>query len=352
MKYRVRRMLAIARSGHVEVRSEPIPPLLPGRLLVRVRASLISPGTELGEWTGQPRPESPVLPYRTFGYQNAGEIVEMGPGCSGFRLGERVACMGAGYAVHGDFASVPQRMATSLPDSVSDEEGAFVALAATAMHAARRGEVAFGEDVAVLGLGLVGQLVAQVCLAAGARTLAFDPLPLRVDRARRCGVEHATTETGDSAVARVAEVSNGRGLDSAFICFGGDATTALQSIVRMMQEAPDTHRMGRIVLVGGARITHGFGAALGNLDLRSAARTGPGYHDPAYELGADYPEAFVRWTTQAHLRLFTRWVTEGKLRVKDLITSRVPIADADQACYALMDTPDEQLGVIIHYDHK
>jgi hypothetical protein len=104
----------------------------------------------------------------------------------------------------------------------------------------------------------------------------------------------------------------------------------------MMQQAPDTHRMGRIVLVGGATITHRFGADLGNLDLRSAARTGPGYHDPAYELGADYPEVFVRWTTQAHLRLFTRWLVEGKLNVKDLITDRYPVEDADRACYDLL----------------
>ena len=261
------------RSGADRVRRDPAP----GRLLVRVRASLISPGTELGAWTGKVRPEEPVAPYRTFGYQNAGEIIALGDGCTGFAVGQRVACMGAGYAVHGEYASVPQRMATPLPDSVSDEEGAFVALAATAMHAVRRAELVFGEDVAVLGLGVVGQLVAQVCRAAGARVQAFDQFPLRVERARRCGIENALAETGDAAVARSAGITEGRGLDCAMICFGGDATAGLKTAVKMMQEAPDTHKMGRIALVGAAQITHGFGADLGNLDLRSAARTGPGY---------------------------------------------------------------------------
>ncbi len=347
---RNRRVVSVARSGHIQVQTEPIPEPTPGRLLVRVRASLVSPGTELGAWTGKTRPESPVPPYQTFGYQNAGEVVALGEGCTGFAVGQRVACMGAGYALHSDYASVPQRMATPLPDSVSDEEGAFAALAPTAMHAVRRGEVVFGEDVAVIGLGVVGQLVAQVCRIAGARVLAFDPFPQRVERAKLCGIENAYTETGDAAVARVAEITGGRGLDCAVICFGGDATAALQSVVRMMQETPDTHRMGRVVLVGGAEITHGFGAALGNLDLRSASRTGPGYHDPAYEHGADYPEVFVRWTTQAHLRLFTRWITEGKLRLNDLITGRFQVGEADRACYALMDSPGEQLCVIIRYD--
>src|SRR5689334_19219893 len=128
----IRRVVAVARSGHVEVQTEPIPVPAPGRLLVRVRASLISPGTELGAWTGKARPETPVPPFRQFGYQNAGEVVALGEACTGFEVGQRVACMGAGYAQHTDYASVPQRMATPLPDEVSDEEGAFVALAATA----------------------------------------------------------------------------------------------------------------------------------------------------------------------------------------------------------------------------
>jgi threonine dehydrogenase-like Zn-dependent dehydrogenase len=350
MKQRVRRVVTVARSGHVEVQTEPVPAIVPGQILVRVHASLISSGTELGAWTGQPRPEQPVPPYRNFGYQNAGEVLEVGEGVRGLAVGDRVACMGAGYALHSDFACVPQNMATKLPDSVTYEEGAFIALAGTAMQAARRAEIAFGEDIAILGLGLVGQLTAQVCQAAGARVLAFDPYRIRVDAAKKCGIELAFTDVGEAAIARVAEITAGRGLDSAAICFGGDATAALRSVVKMMQEAPDTHRMGRIVLVGGATITHGFGADLGNLDLRSAARTGAGYHDEAYELGADYPEVFVRWTTQAHLRLFTRWLVEGKLNVKELITDRYAVSNADQACYDLMDHPDRHVGVILEYN--
>jgi threonine dehydrogenase-like Zn-dependent dehydrogenase len=345
-----RRVVTIARTGHVAVRTEPAPAPGPGQLLVRVRASLISAGTELGAWTGKARPADPEPPWRPFGYQNAGEIAAMGEGCKGYAVGDRVACMGAGFALHSDYACVPVNLATPLPKGISDEEGAFAALAPTAMHAVRRGEVTFGEDVAVLGLGLVGQLCAQVCRAAGARVVAFDPYPLRAERAKQCGLEHVYAETGDAAVERVKQITDGRGLDCAIIAFGGDATAALQSVVKMMQEAPDTHRMGRIVIVGGARVTHGFGADLGNLDLRSAARTGPGYHDPAYENGADYPSAFVRWTTQAHLRLFTRWLTEGKLNAKALVTDRYSIKDADRACYALMDAPQQHLGVILRYE--
>ena len=347
-----RRLVTITESGHVVVRQEPIPALNAGELLVKVRASLISVGTELGAYQGKVRSATPEGGYRKFGYQNAGEVVALGEGCRGFAVGQRVACMGANYALHADYACVPQNLTVPLPDGVSDEEGAFIALVGTAMQAARRGEVVFGEEVGVFGLGLVGQLTAQVCQIAGARVLAFDHKELRVKRAQQSGIALATTATGEEAVAMAKQTTEGQGLDCAFLCMGGEATEPLKAAVQMMHEAPDTHRSGKIVIVGGAYITHGFGAWLGNLDLRSAARTGPGYHDKAYERGADYPDVFVRWPTQAHLRLFTRWITEGKLRLKELITDRVPIENAPDICYSLMDSPQEHLGVVLKYNHK
>ncbi|HEX6970742.1 MAG TPA: zinc-binding alcohol dehydrogenase [Limnochordia bacterium] len=344
-----RRALALARSGHICVIEEPLRAPGPGELLVEVHVSAISPGTELGHLRGRERSGGPQGPFRPFGYQHAGRIVALGEGCRGFDVGQRVACMGAGYAQHATYACVPQHLAVGLPDEVDDEDAAFIALAATAMQAVRRGEVAFGEEVAVLGLGPLGQLVAQVARLAGAHVLAIDPLGRRAEIARRLGADAATDETGEAAVRRAAAFTAEQGMDCGFLCFGGEATAALQDLVRMMKQAPDTHRWGRIVIVGGARITHRFGADLGNLDLRSAARTGPGYHDPDYERGRDYPPVFVRWSTRAHLQLFVRWVREGKLRCKELITDRVSLEDAPRACEALIDAPGEHLGTVIRY---
>ena len=118
-------------------------------------------------------------------------------------------------------------------------------------------------------------------------------------------------------------------MDCGIIAFGGDGTEAFRQIRSMLKTAPDTHKMGRIVIVGGATITHGFAAGVGNVDVISAARTGPGYHDEAYEHGADYPPVFVHWPTQRNLELVLQFMSEGKLKVKPLITDIVPI---DQAC--------------------
>ena len=90
-----------------------------------------------------------------------------------------------------------------------------------------------------------------------------------------------------------------RGIDCAFIAFGGDSDETFAQIVDCMKVSPDTHQMGRIVIVGGFSFRHQWAAALGNLDVRSAARTGPGFLDPAWEEGARLPQVFVQWSAPA-----------------------------------------------------
>ncbi|MCH7792615.1 MAG: hypothetical protein IID31_10090 [Planctomycetes bacterium] len=131
------------------------------------------------------------------------------------------------------------------------------------------------------------------------------------------------------------------------MAFGGDGTAAFKMLVGLMKRAPDTHQMGRIVIVGGAKIDHGFAAALGNLDVRSAARTGPGYHDDDWELGQDYPAVFVQWTTNRNMEECLAFIDSGSILVDPLITHRVSLADAPDACEALIQTPNEALGVVV-----
>jgi hypothetical protein len=109
--------------------------------------------------------------------------------------------------------------------------------------------------------------------------------------------------------------------------------------------------MGRITLVGGCTIEIGGGAASGNLDIRSASRTGPGYHDSNYEYGADYPEAFVQFTTQRNLREIITLISEGRLKVDPLNTHNIPIDKAAEAGDLLIDTPDKAIGITLEMSH-
>jgi threonine dehydrogenase-like Zn-dependent dehydrogenase len=229
---------------------------------------------------------------------------------------------------------------------VSDAEAASNHLAATALHAVQRGRIAIGENVVVTGLGLVGQLSCQIAQIAGAYVMGLDRFPQRVKIAQEAGVDLPIQLTDDDLVPVAEKFTNGYGMDCGIIAFGGDGTEAFRQIRSMLKTAPDTHKMGRIVIVGGATITHGFAAGAGNVDVISAARTGPGYHDEAYEHGANYPPVFVHWPTQRNLELVLRFMSEGKLKVKPLITDTVPIDHASDACEKLIQTPNEALGVV------
>src|SRR5271169_4541962 len=185
----------------------PAPKLLPECVLVHMAASLVSAGTERAsyEFAGKnllqkakARPDlvrevlnkvrrdgvfSAVAAVRSrldqpsaLGYSSAGTIVGVGEGVTDLNVGDRVACAGAGYAVHAEFACVPRLLVAEIPSdsSVSFEEAAFTTVGAVAMHGVRSADAKLGEVIAVIGLGLLGQLTVQILKAAGCRVVGLD----------------------------------------------------------------------------------------------------------------------------------------------------------------------------------
>ena len=333
-------------NGKIWTEEQPTPEPELGQLLVEVKASMVSTGSGLGGVKGRRANPEPNPTKRPFGYTNAGVVIGTKGNCDEFSIGDRVSGMGGGYALHATHACIPHNLCAKIPENVSDAEAASNHLAATALHAVQRGRIAIGENVVVAGLGLVGQLSCQIAQIAGAYVMGLDHLPRRIEIAQETGVD-LPIQLGDADPVPVAEeFTNGYGMDCGIIAFGGDGTEAFIQIRSMLKTAPDTHKMGRIVIVGGANITHRFAAGVGNVDVISAARTGPGYHDEAYEHGADYPPVFVHWPTQRNLELVLQFMSEGKLKVKPLITDIVPIDQAADACEKLIQTPNEALGVV------
>lgn len=334
-------------NGRIAVREESIPTPGPGEVLVQVACSLVSPGTELGGVKTRRQNPDPSFQERPFGYQSAGRVIGLGPGAeTRYQLGQRVACMGANYALHATHACVPVNLCVPLPENVSDEEGAFNHLAATALQAIRRAEPLLGENFLVLGLGIVGQLTAQLARLHGARVAGIESEPKRRSLARQLGAHLVLGPDENDFSQRIDSMCRGQGADAGIICFGGDASQAMKQIIGVMKKAPDTHQAGRIVIVGGATITQQFPTPIGHIDIRPSCRTGPGYHDKAYERGADYPAATVRWDTQQNLKEVVRLMEEERLQVKPLITHRYPLQEAAAACDVLLENPNDALGMI------
>lgn len=351
---RARLVGALTEKGVAKVVRENVPKITKGHVLVRVRASLISSGTE-GALVQRLRSGEAVpltFPF-PFGYQNAGEVLETGRDVNEFKPGDRVACMGGGYALHTDYALVPCNLCAHLPDGVSFEEGAFAHLAITSLQAIRRGRPEAGEYLLVVGLGVVGQLVAQLGRISGAYVMGWDAIKKRCDAAEHAGA-HATMSVGSGDAMRLAkEFTRGHGFDMAVMAFGGDGSKALQDVKNVMKISPDGHPMGRIVMVGGLTTTCQWGAAMGNLDLLACSRTGPGYHDARWERGeTEYPGVFVRWTTKSNMEFVLRLMAEGRLPVKHLITHRFPLGEIGKAVDTLLADPAGTLGVVLQMSHS
>ena len=211
------------RDGRVEILEVPSPSPTPECVLVDVRASVLSVGTErskleagreslIGKARARPDQARAVLAkarrdglrdtvqgVRTrldqptaLGYSAAGVVLEVGTRVRGLAPGDRVACGGGEYAVHADIVRVPANLCIPLPDNVSFEAGAFATIASVAMHGVRQADVRLGERVAVVGLGLVGQLTGQILRAAGCHVIGIDLSRALVDK----GLELRSIDTG------------------------------------------------------------------------------------------------------------------------------------------------------------
>ncbi|HUS81441.1 MAG TPA: zinc-binding dehydrogenase, partial [Armatimonadota bacterium] len=170
------------------------------------------------------------------------------------------------------------------------------------------------------------------------------------DAATTGGARLAIDPRESDPIPETRHATLGRGLDCAFIAYGGEGTETFRQIVDCMKVSPDTHQMGRIVIVGGFEFHHQWAAALGNLDVRSAARTGPGFLDPRYEEGEDYPPVFVQWTTQRNLEECLRLMSEGRLKMDAIISHRFPMSRAPEAVDLIAEHSDHCVGVVINHD--
>ena len=371
-------MLQVALSGgEVRVVEVPEPVVRRGAVLVRTSHSLISAGTESASIGSGGRRENlvvkairnPALVKKVVGrvashglrstvelvrtrvstempsgYSCAGEVIGVGDDVSDIRVGDRVACAGAGYANHAAVNVVPRNLVARIPDAISYEEAAFGTLGAIALQGVRRTAAGLGERVAVLGLGLLGQMTAQMLRAAGAVVIGVDVRPDRVERARSLGLDEGFTVTERDFVAGVLERTCGRGADAVIVTAGGGDPGLLNKSFEA------TRRKGRVVLVGDVPIRIQRDKIYKKeIDFLISTSYGPGRYDPAYEeKGLDYPFAYVRWTEGRNLEEVLRLIAAGSLCVQPLVDATHPVEDASIA-YAALASENRPIGVLLDY---
>lgn len=307
------------RSGELRVKDVPAPGVRAGQLLIANVRSLISAGTEkstvnvakkslIGKALERPEMARKVIDKAlkdglaetaqmvfqrldapvALGYSCAGYVVGVGAGVNGFAVGDRVACAGQNYASHAEFVSVPVNLCTRIPDGVEFDAAAYVTLGAIALQGVRQAEPRLGEVVAVIGLGLLGQLAVQMLKANGCRVLAADLAADKLAMARKFGADDAVTPDGLAGAALA--MTGGRGVDCVLIT----ASTKDNAPIEVAGEI--CRKKGRVVVLGAVGMNLPREPYyLKELELRLSTSYGPGRYDPAYEEeGQDYPYGYVR----------------------------------------------------------
>ena len=307
-----------------------------GQVLVRNLKTLISTGTELTGLSGDFPPDSVWARYIRYpfrpGYSAVSEIVALGEGVDGWRVSQRVQC-GTRHAAYG--VTSPQRM-VAIPDGVSDADATFGTLAEITMNGVRRGRMAFGESVAIVGAGLLGLLAAQWCRKAGAwPVIVIDVAEARLELARQSGATHTIAALSHDALDEVRALTGGDGVDVAFEVTGNPM--AIPGCLALCRP------LGRAVILGSPR---------GSVSVD--------FHDLCHSNGVEIIGAHNRthpgqatlnnpWTMERHTRLFLDWLAAGEARVAQLITHRYPGRAAPEAFRMLLADRSQAMGVVLDW---
>jgi len=366
----------LVRRGKITIEDVPAPLVGKGNVLVEVAYSLISTGTEVegvkrsGESLVRKAIEHPeqvrkLVRFLTekgikktltllkgkvgiaqpLGYSCSGVVIQVGEGVEGIKPGDRVACAGTGKANHAEIVLVPKNLVVKVPDGCTLKDAASVALGSIAMQGVRRADPKLGETVAVIGLGLIGQITNQLLKIVGCRTIGFDIQKNHVELAKGLGLDWGFGGSEVDLQKEIFHLTGGHGVDSTIITASAPGNDAI-----VHQAIEITRKKGKVIIVGDI----GLGLKRSpfyekELDLLISTSYGPGRYDANYEeKGLDYPYAYIRWTEQRNMDEYLKLIAEGKLNFNRLVSKVYPIEEAPQA-YQALQSEDRPLAALIDY---
>lgn len=366
----------LIRKGQILLENVPAPMIETGYVLVEVAFSLISTGTELSAvqssdqsllqkawdqpekikklWEhlrkqgiqktvakiqGQLEQATPT------GYSCSGIVIQVGKGVTDIQPGDRVACAGAGIANHAEIVLVPCNLTVKVPDGCSLKDAASVTLGAIAMQGVRRADPRLGEIVAVIGLGLLGQLSLQLLKATGCRVIGLDLDNRRVERARQLGADFAFNPAGLDFKNEIRHLTGDHGVDATIIT----ASSTSDAIVQQAMEL--TRKKGRVVVVGAVGLNLKRSPFYEKeIDFLISCSYGPGRYDERYEKkGQDYPYAYVRWTENRNMQEYLQLIAEGKVNLASILEREYSFDLAQQAYDDIQMANEKPLGIILRY---
>jgi predicted dehydrogenase/threonine dehydrogenase-like Zn-dependent dehydrogenase len=363
--------------GNAIIENVPAPMVQPMHILVRVRYSCISTGTELASVKASNTPlwkralRNPQNIEKAFdlikdqgiakahnivrakssssqptGYSAAGVVIEVGQGVDDIVVGQLVGCSGAQCAHHAEVICVPRNLVSRIPDGLELHAASTVTLGAIALQGIRRANPAIGETFVVIGLGILGQLTVQLLKANGCRVIGADLNQNRMDLATKAGMDIALDPDSDQNIEHVKRLTDGYGADGVIITAASKSSSIISTAFQM------TRKKGRVVLVGDVGLDLNRSDFYEKeIDFYISSSYGPGRYENTYEeMSLDYPLPFVRWTENRNMEEFLKLLSENRVSVADLINSISPVDQAPNVYKALATEQSQSLISLLEYD--
>jgi len=369
----MKQIIQYQKTGKLSVEELPIPVLRQGTVLVQNYFSLISAGTErtsvetaqasmLGKAKSRPDLVKQVMEnvkregviatykkvqnrldnYKELGYSCAGVVMESA--VEGIVPGDRVACGGAS-ANHAEVVLVPKNLVAKVPDGVTLDEASFTTVCTIAMQGVRQAEVRLGENVAVIGLGLIGLITIQLLKANGCRVIGLDVSDKYFNLALKLGCDECRV-SNFSSIPMVDSFTNGIGTDAVIITAGTKSNEPVELSLAMAR------KRSKVIVVGAVGMNIPRSPFYEKeIDFRISCSYGPGRYDYLYEeKGVDYPVGFVRWTENRKMTAILDLMNQKRLDVNSLITHKIQISEGLHAYSIITNRVKEKhVGVLLTY---
>ncbi|QAT40503.1 bi-domain-containing oxidoreductase [Clostridium sp. JN-9] len=368
----------LVKKGQVMVSEVPAPVVSDNGVLVKVLYSCISAGTEITgvQESGKSlvkkameQPEKIKKALNIFkkegidsiltkvyemespkptGYSAAGIIMGLGKNVQDLKIGDRAACAGASHANHAEYIDVPRNLVMKMPNNLSMEWGSTVALGGIAMQAVRRADLRLGETAVIIGLGILGQLSAQMLKTSGCSVIGIDIDERRLNIAKEAGCDYVINSAKCNAAAEVEKITQGYGADTVIITASSSSNEILSQAFKMCR------RKGKVVLAGViGSVYKREDMYEKELDFIISTSYGPGRYDANYEeKSIDYPYGYVRWTENRNMEEYLRLAADKKINLEPLIEKIYEAEKAPEAYSTLKNPENKPLIVLLKYGEE
>ncbi|HID55673.1 TPA: zinc-binding alcohol dehydrogenase [Candidatus Poribacteria bacterium] len=312
----------------------------PDEVILKTRYTLISSGTELAIYTaldkGVYQEDSWCrYPFRP-GYIAVGEVILKGERVRKFEEGELVFC----YKNHASIAKLntEKELCLKVPEGLDPKSALFARMATIAMTSLRKSDVELGDTVAVIGLGLVGNMAAQLFTLAGAEVIGVDLFRRRLEIAEECGIPHVVNASTSDVKEEIMGITSGKGVDLTVEAIGKPDLVPLTLSI--------TKKNGEVILLGTPREDWQTNATEILLEIHRSGISLKGALEWVYPiLHSERAGHSIERNTIIAMKL----IAEGRLKVEPLLSHVVRPERMKSAYEGLLNRKDEFTGVVIDW---